>query len=275
MGRHKTPEEIAWLGEHAPRHPRAETVKLFNQRFGVALSVAGLASWVCKHGLRLDSDVTQSRVWTDTEKAYLEAVTPGRSHVEIQGLMCKRFKRAYSVKQIANAIKRYGLNTGRTGRFEPGQTPPNKGKSWDEYLSPAAQAACRKTQFEAGRMPHTTVPVGTEKLRDDGYLWRKVKETKPSRHGWKQVHRIVWEEAHGPVPDGHVVVFRDGDTTNITLDNLMLCSRAERGVMNSHGLAGSGESGRLVADLIIAAVRRSRSDSKTDTPTKERSTECR
>jgi hypothetical protein len=30
---------------------------------------------------------------------------------------------------------------------------------------------------------------------------------------WVAVHRLVWEQAHGPVPPGHIVVFRPGRHT--------------------------------------------------------------
>lgn len=41
------------------------------------------------------------------------------------------------------------------------------------------------------------------------------------------LHRAVWQEVHGPVPDGHEVHHIDGDPTNNALDNLRVLSRAE------------------------------------------------
>lgn len=54
-------------------------------------------------------------------------------------------------------------------------------------------------------------------MRDDG----------PSHRRWKSVHSLIWEEAHGEIPPGHLVVFRDRNTKNIAIDNLELVSRAE------------------------------------------------
>ena len=52
----------------------------------------------------------------------------------------------------------------------------------------------------------------------------------PARR-WVAVHRLVWEAAHGPVPDGHVVVFLPGKRTaeldGITLDVVELVTRRE------------------------------------------------
>ena len=40
-------------------------------------------------------------------------------------------------------------------------------------------------------------------------------------------HILIWKQANGPVPDGHNIVFRDGDTQNCVLENLECISNAE------------------------------------------------
>nr|WP_288356107.1 HNH endonuclease signature motif containing protein [uncultured Pseudomonas sp.] len=62
----------------------------------------------------------------------------------------------------------------------------------------------------------------------EGYLQRKVTDTGYPPRDWKGVHILLWEEAHGPVPSGHCLAFRDGNKRNITLENLELITRAER-----------------------------------------------
>jgi hypothetical protein len=52
----------------------------------------------------------------------------------------------------------------------------------------------------------------------------------PTRY--KAKHVWIWEQANGPVPEGHVVAFRDSDRMNICLENLMLVPRAELLDMN-------------------------------------------
>lgn len=44
---------------------------------------------------------------------------------------------------------------------------------------------------------------------------------------WRPVHVLLWEEHRGPVPEGHAIVFRNGDRTDIRLENLACISRAE------------------------------------------------
>lgn len=38
----------------------------------------------------------------------------------------------------------------------------------------------------------------------------------------KKLHRVVWEEANGPIPNGYIVHHRDGDKANNELSNLEL-----------------------------------------------------
>lgn len=38
----------------------------------------------------------------------------------------------------------------------------------------------------------------------------------------RYLHHVVWEAAHGPIPRGHKVAFKDGNHLNCTLENLEL-----------------------------------------------------
>jgi hypothetical protein len=48
-----------------------------------------------------------------------------------------------------------------------------------------------------------------------------------------EVHRLLWEEHNGPFPDGHALVFKDRDKTNIVIENLELITRRELMLRNS------------------------------------------
>lgn len=67
-------------------------------------------------------------------------------------------------------------------------------------------------------------------------------------------HRWVWEQAHGPIPAGHVLVFLDGDKTNCSLDNLTVLPRGIHARMCQRHLYSDDpektKSGILVAKLL-------------------------
>lgn len=109
----------------------------------------------------------------------------------------------------------------QASRFQKGLVPWNKGMKGLQ-----AGGRAKETQFGKGHMPHNWVPVGTYRV-SDGYLYKKMTDTR-SRHDWKLVHVMLWEEHNGPVPKGLILCFRDGIKSHITLDNLELLTRAER-----------------------------------------------
>jgi hypothetical protein len=76
-------------------------------------------------------------------------------------------------------------------------------------------------------------PIGTERVAKDGYLQRKVNDDLPLQARWRAVHVLLWEAAHGPVPKGHAIAFRNGDKRDIRLDNLQCISRRELMARNS------------------------------------------
>ena len=89
---------------------------------------------------------------------------------------------------------------GTATRFKKGYVPANKGKHDPKY-------GYEPTQFKKGHRPKNAKPIGTESLRSDGYVWVKVSEPRT----WREKHRIIWEEANGQIPKGHVVLFADGN----------------------------------------------------------------
>lgn len=131
-------------------------------------------------------------------------------------------------------------------RFRKGGVPANKGLRRPGW----APGRMRETQFKKGRPAHEArnyVPIGTEKVDPKRKaLMRKVTDdpTIFPVNRWRPVHTMVWEAAHGPVPDGHIVVFRPGTKTfvaaEITLDKLELVSFSENMRRNSiHNLPES------------------------------------
>jgi hypothetical protein len=90
-----------------------------------------------------------------------------------------------------------------------------------------------QTQFKAGRKPQTWKPIGSTRISKDGYLQRKVSDTGYPPRDWVGVHVLTWEKAHGPVPPGHIVAFKDRKKDNTVLENLELLSRRELMLRNT------------------------------------------
>lgn len=163
--------------------------------------------------------------YTAEEKKFLADYVPGHSHKEIQAAFINKFGWQIKLSQIISSIKRYGLNTGRTGYFHKGLEPWNKGKKG------IVLEGSEKGWFKKGNRPKNYRPVGSERINVDGYIEIKVKD--PNK--WKLKHRVVWEENHGKLKKSDVVIFLDGNKLNVNIDNLEKINRYEHLKLNSSG----------------------------------------
>jgi HNH endonuclease len=110
-------------------------------------------------------------------------------------------------------------------RFPKGHVPANKGLRRPGY-APGRMAS---TQFRKGQQPINTFPMWSFRMVD-GYLMLKTgKVHTPPCSGWEYVHKLIWEQANGPVPDWRVarLWWKDGDHSNCSLSNLELLSSVE------------------------------------------------
>lgn len=143
---------------------------------------------------------------------------------ELTELFNAEFRTQQTHKAIVGKCKVLGLKTGRNGCFQKGQTPPNKGTK--------GLMKANKTSFKKGNAPHNTKVVGSiTKIQDsNGYWYMHIKIAEPNK--WQMLHAYIWEQEHGKVPKGYCVIFKDRDTENMSLDNLMLVSRSELARLN-------------------------------------------
>lgn len=186
--------------------------------------------------------------WTDAELYLLRELYPDVPAADVAALLDR------PVGQVHQAADRYGVGksayfhaSDRSGRiqrgkqlpsmiasqFKPGFTPWNKGRQFD------SGGRSHETRFQSGSRPHTWLPVGSYRITTtDQALERKVCDVPGASHKrWTPVARIVWEQAHGPIPHGHLVVFKPGQKTNvleqITPDRLECITRGQNAQRNS------------------------------------------
>lgn len=203
--------------------------------------------------------------YTGEQLDFLREFIPGHSEREIISSYEDRFGVRLTINIVGNMKTKLGVKSGTIGgRFRKGMTPVNKGKKWSEFMSPEGMENSRKTQFKKGNVNHNNTPVGTERITKDGYIEiRMEKPRKTYENGFSQYyrlkHRVLWEQAHGPIPRSHAIVFLDQNPLNCVLENLRLVSRAELARLNQNHLfvrdAELNKAACLVAKVITAAGR--------------------
>jgi hypothetical protein len=185
------------------------------------------------------------RPWTVDDDRQLSALYPTARSQDIADRMHRSTRAIYSrarelgLRKDPEAVAAMArANTSRPGhgsertRFQKGQASTRAGVRGIFGYHPATKANWFRTGQLNGRALQLVQPVGSYRVTTEGYLEQKLSEEPgPSRRRWKQVHHILWEAANGPIPAGHVVVFKLGKPItvleDITLDTLELVSRAE------------------------------------------------
>lgn len=139
-------------------------------------------------------------------------------------------------------------------RRRKGQAPWNAGmKGWNPEGS-------RATHFKPGHKPQTWVPIGTVVRDPDGYLKKKVADTRNRKRDWKFLHVLLWEKYRGKVPRGKLLIFKDRNKENIRIGNLLLVTRAE--LLDRNRVQRLPKAVRDTIYALTALKRRIRNDGK-------------
>ena len=130
-----------------------------------------------------------------------------------------KFKTEVSVKNLSQKCRKIGLVCPNNGCFKKGSIPANKGTK--------GLTGANKTSFGPGNVPANTRKAGSISTRKDknGNSYMHIKIAEPRK--WQMLHVYIWENKYGKIPKGYCVIFKDKNTLNPSLDNLMLVSRAE------------------------------------------------
>jgi HNH endonuclease len=124
-----------------------------------------------------------------------------------------------------------------------------------------------KSVSKTGKLWHRTRQAVWEILSTAGYRLNSPRKRAAMEHGGltyrrsakggfyrcttshrRLLHHMVWEEAHGPLPNGSEIVFKDGDKENVAIDNLR-CQPATS-ASRSRGIRNQYTKKRVTVELI-------------------------
>jgi hypothetical protein len=251
------PEVEAAVRELYETYSSKEIAQILNERFPELPEFTALkvSSFKSNHGL-IPGRSIKPKGRSKFPPGLLQFVTEnvkGRCTSELAQMVRERFGIDFTVQQARTYIRNHGLASGYDARFKKGTPAYNKGMKQEEWLSPEAIERTKRTRFQKGQMPHNHHEVGTVVVTTDGYVARKTAE--PNQ--WEYVHRMVWEEHNGPIPEGGIVIFLDGNPLNCDIGNLQMITRAEHARLNQNHLRFKDpeltKTGITVAKILTAA----------------------
>ena len=266
----KWPQEVVdWLVENVPGRTTKEVTELINQqgfdeKYGMVFTDASIkgakSRFHIKSGTPLGNPKGYSSKYPEGMAEYVASIAQGKSTAELTEAVNRKYGvGTIGIRQMKAYKKNHRINTGLTGRFEPGHIPENKGMK----MSPEAYEKCAPTMFQKGQSPANHKPVGTVSVRNNAkkrqkYVYEKVAEP----NVWRLKHILEWEKHNGPVPKRKAIIFADGDPMNTNIDNLVMVSRSQLAVMNRWGIRGydkeTAEVAANVASLKIVVSERKR-----------------
>lgn len=140
------------------------------------------------------------------------------------GVMTKAIRSQMSDEEWSEIRKKNLAQGGVKTRFQKGMVTWNKGL----HYNPGGRSV--ETRFQKDHLPHNGKKLGTITIRrDKSGQYRMIALPGPTaiRHRWVYYAQYIWEQEHGPVPEGYLVVHEDGNRLNDDPGNLVLIDRGE------------------------------------------------
>lgn len=168
-----------------------ELVDAFNKKFNLKVTPHQMKYFRHQNDIKF-FNYQKEEEYTDEQKKFVKYYGPGRSNSEFTEMFNDKFGTSKTEQQMSN-IKRYlKVKSGTVGGIKKG--------------SPGLRR----------------LPTGTTKVRNG---FTEIKVLQPDT--WRLLHHLIWEEYNErPVPDDHIVVFKDGDRTNFDIENLLCVEKA-------------------------------------------------
>ena len=229
-----TAEHLEFLKVHYQTMLVPELTEAFNKCFKTNTTKCSIRSTLHNHKIRCGRKTGKTKgrslLFAPEQVKFIKENYPLMAQRDLAAAVSSRFGLNISEQQIKTFTSNHHILSGRTGCFEKGHASWNKDTKGLTGRNP--------TSFKTGHKPVNWRPAGSERVNAYGYAEIKLDGINPYtgyEGRWYLKHVLIWEKENGPVPDGHVVLFRDGNKLNCQLGNLVLVSRAELVRLNKEG----------------------------------------
>ena len=245
MAVYKYPPEIEdFVREWSPKMRDQELAAKVNETFGTKFTASSIKAYRGNHGIRnYQKQLSKEEYWKYQTKypqgmfEFIRDNSWGVSSKEMAEMVEEKFGYHFTPTGMKQFRQRHGIKSGVTGWYQKGHAPGTKGKTIEEICKgdPEKLARVRSTWFKKGHRPVNEMDVGTIVVNSDGYKLRKISMTGTLWERWEFLHRAVWEEHNGPIPEGMMVSFKDSDKLNCDISNLMVIRKGENSTLTRLG----------------------------------------
>lgn len=194
-------EEVAFI-EANHKIKRADLLVRFNQKFARDITLEALNAICKRNGWATGRKAKGGSHYSDE---VIQFISDNRDmpRKELVEQVNAKFDLEMTYAAITNICVRRGFSSKRTGRF-------GEHDGWRNGIA------------------FKEKPIGYEARPDHrGRVYVKVGQ--PSEYRLK--HHVIWEQHFGPIPENHVIKFKDGDDTNFHPSNLICIHRGVTGYL--------------------------------------------
>lgn len=249
-----TEEMRKFIAANVEGRTNKELAALVNEKYNLGITEGAIKSYKGNHDLKGNTKKgikkgSPTALFPQHVRDFIEKNYKGNGPSRMAKMLNEKFETNYTRFQLKRYYGACKYNSGLKG--SEGIEPPNKCFRFPGKVN--------RTSFKKGIIPHNKKEIGYEMVDVYGYHRVKVSE----KGGFAFKHILIWEKEHGPMPEGHAIIFLDQNRDNLSLDNLQLISKSELTVMNRKSMITSDK------DLNKASILTARIKIKTAKLTKE------
>ena len=242
---YRYPQEVhEFVKSNCVRMRDGELAEACNKALGTDFTKERMSAFRSNHGYRngLPNHITSEEYlkmhYPEGMFEFIRDNSWGVSSKDMAEMVNEKFGMNYTPSMMKQFRQRWGIRSGVTGWYQKGHAPGTKGKTIEEICKhdPEKLARVRSTQFKKGERPANELPLGSIVVNSDGYKLLKIRMKGKLWDRWCFLHRAVWENYFGDIPEKTLVSFKDSDPLNCDPSNLVLMTKSENAVMNRKGL---------------------------------------
>jgi hypothetical protein len=114
-----------------------------------------------------------------------------------------------------------------TTSYKKGSVPLNKGIPQKDWMSKESIKKCKETTFKKGNLPHNTKQDGFVSKRSFTKSGKNYSYIRLAKGKWIPLHVHIYKTHNGKVPKDKIIIFKDNNSDNFNLSNLIAITREE------------------------------------------------
>lgn len=177
-----------------------------------------------------------NKFWSVEDVSLLSFLYPNHTNLSIAEFLGKHEPSiiAKAFKLRLKKDKEFMRECSQKTAFKPGHISFNNDKKQSDYMSAEAIEKTKGTRFIKGnRPPNTKETDGAITVRKDCKTGIAYQYIRLSIGKWELLQRYNYKKFIGEIPEGYVVVLKDGNPVNCHPFNLKLISKLENMRRNS------------------------------------------